>query len=374
MKVAIDAHALGRGQAGYESYLRHLTAALREVAPAVDFLLYRDLAARRIPRLLRDLPRLIRRDRPDLLHMQYAAPIPCRVPLVATIHDLSFEDAPQFFPPLERALLRAAVRRTVRLAARIITVSQFSKERLMAVYGLPAEKIIVAPNAAGPEFGPQPEARSEIPYILMAGDLQPRKNHVRLIQAFAALARRYPHRLKIAGRPARGAAAAVRAARESGAGNRIDFLGYVADAELPALYRGADLCVYPSLYEGFGLPVVEAMASGVPVVCSRIPALMETAGSAAVFADPEDPGDLRAAMEAALADRQRLRSAGLARARRFHWRQSARLTLQAYREACPPRRWPGAGVRGRRPAEVCAAGGAKQTLPQRTLVRQTQVS
>ena len=340
MRIAIDAHALGRGQAGYESYLRHLTAALPAVSPEDEFLLYRDLPPERFRRLAVELPRRLWRDRPDVLHVQYVAPAGCFTPVVATIHDLSFEDVPEFFSFTERVLLRAAVRRTAKLARRIITVSEFSRGRLMKVYGLAGEKILVAPNAAGPEFQPLPRplaVPSTPPYILMVGDLQPRKNHINLIRAFAVLAGRHPHRLVVAGRETWFSGQIRRAARESGAGERIVFSGYVPDRELPALYNGADLCVYPSLYEGFGLPVVEAMACGTPVVTSRGTAMAEVAGPAAILAEPRDPRDLCAAMEAALSDSRRLRAAGLARAAGFCWKESARRTVRAYQEACAPR-------------------------------------
>ena len=154
IKVAIDAHALGRGQAGYESYLRNLVGELPGVAPDLRFVLYGDLSPRRAQRLLWDLPTKLLRDRPDVLHVQYAAPFPCFTPIVATIHDLSFIDVPQFTPRLESNLLRLAVGRTVRMAGRIVTVSEFSKLRLLSYYGLKPERVVVAPNAAGPQFTP----------------------------------------------------------------------------------------------------------------------------------------------------------------------------------------------------------------------------
>lgn len=334
MRIAIDAHALGRGQAGYESYLRHLTAALPEVAPADEFLLYRRLSPGRLRRLALELPWQLWNDRPDVLHVQYAAPVPCFTPLVVTVHDLSFEDVPEYFPPLERVLLRAAVRRTVALAERVVTVSEFSRGRLADVYGLPGEKLVVAANGAGPEFRPLPVARPGHPFILMVSDLQPRKNHLGLIRAFAAFAQRHPHHLWIAGRDSGFAERIRREARRSGAGERIRFLGYVADADLPLLYNAAEVVAYPSLYEGFGLPVVEAMACGTPVVTSNTTALPEVAGDAALLVDPRDPRDICAALEAALSHASSLRSAGLARAARFSWKDSARITLDAYRAAC----------------------------------------
>jgi glycosyltransferase involved in cell wall biosynthesis len=352
MSIAIDGHSLGRGQAGYESYLRCLTAELPAAAPDARFLLYVGrgtndeanpsgamtvkpvLSASRTRRLLWDLPRQLWRDRPDVLHVQYAAPFPCPAPVVATIHDLSFIDVPQFSSATERILLRAAVGRTARLARRIVTVSEFSKRRLMAVYGLPEERVVVAPNAAGPHFKPMGPIlpMSSTPYILMVGDLQPRKNHMGAIRAFAAFARR-EYRLKIAGRETRFAAEIRREVAASGVGERIDFLGYVPDAELPTLYRGAHCCLYPSFYEGFGLPVLEAMACGTPVVTSRGTALEEVAGGAAILAEPGDPREIALALEAAIERRSSLSAAGMTRARMFSWAESARETVRAFHEA-----------------------------------------
>jgi glycosyltransferase involved in cell wall biosynthesis len=334
-RVAIDAHALGRGQAGYESYLTYLTAELPTAAPDMHFLLYRDLAPSRARRLFWELPARLLRDRPDVLHVQYAAPFPCFTPLVATIHDLSFIDVPQFMGLLERNLLRAAVARTARIARRIVTVSEFSKRRLLSHYGLPDDRVIVAPNAAGPQFTPGPAPAFE-PYILMTGDLQPRKNHLGAIRAFAALLERNPswkHRFKIAGRETEFATEIRREAASSGAGDRIDFLGYVPDEVLPAFYRGAAVCVYPSFYEGFGLPVLESMASGTPVVTSNSTALAEVAGKAALLANPADAREISQAIETAIGNRAAMAEAGLRRARDFSWKESALRTSQAFREA-----------------------------------------
>jgi len=255
--------------------------------------------------------------------------------VVATIHDLTFVDVPQFFSAAERALLRVAVGRTARLARRVVTVSEFSKQRLIAVYGLKEEQVVVAPNAAGPHFHPiRPiPPINPTPYILMVGDLQQRKNHIGAIRAFAAFADSRRYRLKIAGRETPFAAEIRREAAASGAGERIDFLGYVADADLPALYRGADCCLYPSFYEGFGLPVLEAMACGTPVVTSRGTALEEVAGDAALLAAPDAPREIALAMAAAIAGHVGLSAAGLRRSRQFSWTASARETVRAFREA-----------------------------------------
>jgi len=339
MKVAIDAHALGRGQAGYESYLRHLTKALPAAAPEDEFLLYRQLSAHRLRRLLYELPRAVYRDRPDVLHVQYAGPLlplPSQCSLVATIHDVSFVDVPEFFSLSDRTLLRLGVGRTIRQASRVITVSEFSKARLMKAYGIAEDTIHVIYNAAGSEFRPafHDGYRADPPYVVMVADLSARKNQVNLIRAFSAFARRHPHHLLLAGRDSATAHSIREEARRSSVGGRIHFLGYVPDQELPRLYQQADLCVYPSLYEGFGLPVVEAMACGTPVVTSRVSALPEVAGGAALLADPQDPADLCAAMEAAVRDRDRWRRAGLLRAGRLSWNGAAQRTVEVYRESC----------------------------------------
>lgn len=364
MRFAIDAHAIGRRLTGNEVYVRNLLAnlaALDEPPPLLAYLtagsangwippsvLCRDVAGNPYWRLGYDLSRRLREDRPDLVHVQYTAPLGCPVPVVATVHDVSFLEHPQYFTPWRRAQLRYTVEWTVREAAKVITGSEFSRNAIARAYGLDRDAIAVVPNAASSLFRPVAAERAAEavagrfgvsgPYILTVGDLQPRKNHVGLIEAYAALLREHPevpHQLLIAGQDTWYAPAVRRAAAASGAGGRIRFLGFVSDDELLALYNACDFFVFPSFYEGFGLPVVEAMACGTPVACSNTSACPEVADAAALFFDPCSVASMTRAMAELVFDgelRARIGRLGLNRAARFSWRQAAERTLAIYQE------------------------------------------
>jgi glycosyltransferase involved in cell wall biosynthesis len=341
--VVIDADVLGRRRTGDETYV---TGLLRELAGAEDLELAAvtrrpdlvpagiepvELAARsQIVRMAVRLPRLLRRLHPALAHFQHALPLACPCPAVVTVHDLSFEREPSVMGLRERLIYRAAVPRAARLAARVIAISELTKRDLVEIYGIPEEKIVVIPNGVDPLFtaeGPRPVGD----YALVVGALQPRKNPEAAIEAVALLGNG-DLRLVFAGPDRGGRAGAERAAERTGLEGRVDFRGYVPQEELAALYRGAACLVFPSRYEGFGLPALEAMASGTPVVATSAGALPEVTGDAAILVDGRDPTALAGGIERALADRDRLVCAGLARARLYSWTETARRTLAVYRE------------------------------------------
>jgi alpha-1,3-rhamnosyl/mannosyltransferase len=205
----------------------------------------------------------------------------------------------------------------VRAAQRVIAVSEFTKRELVELLGVPEDQIRVVPNAADPVFTPVGE-RAEGEYVLAVGTLEPRKNLERLGEA----ARRAGVELRIAGDPGWGTVAV-----------HGKPLGFVPDEQLARLYRGALCVAYPSLYEGFGLPVLEAMACGAPVVTSATGATAELAGDAAVLVDPLDPDAIAAGIEEAIERREELAERGLQRAASFSWRATAEATVQVYREA-----------------------------------------
>jgi glycosyltransferase involved in cell wall biosynthesis len=253
-----------------------------------------------------------------LVHTQYALPVHPPCPAVVTIHDLSFERDATLMSRRHRRVFRLVVPRAARGAARVLTVSERSKRDIVELYGVPAERIVVTPNGVDPVFSPGAPGSHD--YVLAVGAIQRRKNQLAALAA--AQAAGLP--LVVVG-PEKDPAVASEL-RERGAILR----GYVPIEELADLYRGAACLVQASLYEGFGLPVLEAMACGTPVVTVPDAALLEIVGEAAVVVDAHDLGD---GIRRAIAGRDALSAAGLERARAFSWRRSAERTLAVYREA-----------------------------------------
>ncbi|HEX5708032.1 MAG TPA: glycosyltransferase family 1 protein [Pyrinomonadaceae bacterium] len=370
MHIAIDAHAVGTGLAGNETYVRSLVEALaavdgrnrytlyvtrREAVEALDgrwpnFDVRRTLPHTPLVRIPLTLSReLRRRPRPDLLHVQYTAPPFAPCPVVATVHDLSFEHLPETFTRRGRAQLRLTVRQTARRAAHLIVPSEHTRRDLVETYGVAPERLSVIPLAASPVFRPASagevgRVRSayglEGDYILAVGSIQPRKNLVRLVRAYADLRRRRRRdnlpRLVLVGKRAWLYGETLRAVEAEGVREHTTFTGYVSESDLPALYTGALCFVYPSFFEGFGLPPLEAMACGTPVLTGDRTSLPEVVGDAALTVDPFDTDSLGRAVERLIDDaalREALRERGLARARLFTWRRTASLTLEAYHRA-----------------------------------------
>jgi len=365
MRFAVDAHAIGRHLTGNEVYVRSLLNALAAQDHDDEFIAYvsAESAAQSLPkrvitrriatnpflRLGLDLAMKVRKDRPDLLHVQYTAPLACPVPVVVSVHDVSFLEHPEYFTRDRAWQLQWSVRRTVRRAAKILTGSEFSRSSILKVYGdLDENKVVVVPNAAAGEFRPIPRevASSELrdrfkidaPFVLSVGDLQPRKNQIGLIRAFARLLKAQPQlkqNLVLAGKETWFAGEVHRAARESGIADRIHFCGFVSDADLLQLYNACDLFIFPSFYEGFGLPALEAMACGRAVICSHTSALPEVVDGAAILFDPYDLDEIARAMSDLLLDaelRQRMERLGLQRAAHFSWQKTAERTLSVFHD------------------------------------------
>jgi glycosyltransferase involved in cell wall biosynthesis len=291
----------------------------------------------------------VREDRPDLLHVQYTAPLGCAVPVVVSVHDVSFLEHPEYFTRDRAWQLQWTVRRTVERAARILTGSEFSRSSILKVYGdLDEDKVVVVPNAAASEFRPiSREAAAAIvrerfsiaaPFILAVGDIQPRKNQIGLIRAFARLAQSHPQlkqNLVLAGKETWFSDRVHQAARESGVADRIQFVGFVSDTDLLQLYNACDVFVFPSFYEGFGLPVLEAMACGRAVVCSNTSALPEVVDGAAILFDPYAVDEMVRAIADLLIDselRARMERIGLQRAAHFSWQKTAQRTLEVFHQ------------------------------------------
>jgi glycosyltransferase involved in cell wall biosynthesis len=370
LHIAIDAHSVGAQLGGNESYATNLIEALAEIDQTNRYTLYVtkqpaiDRFANRWPnfnvrltlphtplvRIPVTLTRELRRHPVDLLHVQYTAPPFSPCPVVATIHDLAFEHLPETFNRRSWMQLRLTVRRTARKAAHIITVSEFSRQDISLTYGIAPERITVTPEAAPPNFAPVTD-QAEISavrarygfgknYILSLCSIQPRKNLICLIEAYSLLRRLRPEgklpQLVLAGKRGWLDSDTIRAAENSEFGRDIVFTGYVAAPDLPALYSGAVCFVYPSYFEGFGLPVVEAMQCGVPVITGNRTSLPEVVGDAGLLFDPFDSRALVEAIQRILNDsdyRAKLRAQGLKRASEFSWRTTAELTLRAYQQA-----------------------------------------
>ena len=265
----------------------------------------------------------------DVLHVTNCfLPLLRPCPGVVTIHDLAFEDHPEDFARATGLKYRAWTPRAARSAQIVITPSRFTRDDIVRRYGVDEQKIRVigeAPALQTSDAEPPPGD-----YILGVGDLRKKKNFVTLASAYALLRRSgLAHRLIIAGLDA-GEGTAIRAAA---GGHPVELPGYVGDAQLDALIRGAAALVHPSLYEGYGLVLVEAMARGVPVVAANATALPETAGDAAVLFEPLDARGLADAIGTAIAERTRLVDAGRRRVAALSWDDVARGTVDAYREA-----------------------------------------
>jgi glycosyltransferase involved in cell wall biosynthesis len=362
IRVALDAHVVGRRKTGNETYIVNLAEALArrdDVEPTVYLdagtawpstavLRRRDLRWRapylRVPL---ELPFRAKRDGAQLLHVQYVAPPVARLPIVTAIHDVSFEDVAGLFSWRTEMRLKLTVRLSARRAAAVITISEFTRSRISHHYGIDPERIVVTHLGVDRRWRPLDgdAARDRLAdtvlpdrFVLAVGNLHPRKNISRLVRAVARARQSGAGdlHLVLAGQPGWRAEQVGRTVEEVGGGDWVHRLGYVDDDHLQALYCAADVVAYVSVYEGFGLPVIEALACGAVVVASSTTAIPEVAGDAALLVDPTSDqgvadGIARAATDKEL--RASLKLAGPARAAGFTWERCAERTLEAYRLA-----------------------------------------
>lgn len=325
MNVDYDVAPLLLDNAGTARYVRGVLDALR-LRSDVDVHEVRWGGSGRVTAAVRDavwyplvLPVQARRS--DILHCTtFRAPLRAPVPVIVTVHDLAIVRQPELFTAWTRLYARTLLLPVLRSASRVLVVSEFTKREVVELAGVPEERIDVAYNAASQMFRPDGPA-SGGDYVLAVGTLEPRKNLARLVDATGRLG----IELRIAG--ARGWG------RIDVEAPHVRWLGRPTDEELAAQLRGALCLAYPSLLEGFGIPVLEAMLCGTPVVTSAGSAMEEVVGDAAELVDPRDVESIAAGIERALARRDELREAGLLRAQRYTWEATAEATVQAYRKA-----------------------------------------
>ena len=369
-RIAIDAHAIGERLTGNETYVSNLIDGLMGLDSGHEYVLlftspqaahvwqqkYPQVCVKivwprqplvRIPLVM---PLMARDQQIDLLHVQYVGPPVTPVPVVASIHDISFERYPEFFSHREVAQFKATIRLTAMLASRILTISECSKRDLVDIYGIPEEKVVVTYLAANKNFRP-PDSKEaaamtaqrygvSAPYFLAVGNLQPRKNLVRLVAAYERLRNHRPdigHQLVIVGKKTWKFDPILSFVQKSRWADDIILTDYVSDEDLPLLYAGADVFIYPSIYEGFGLPPLEAMACGTPVVVSDRASLPEVVGDAGVKVNPFDINAIAAAMASIVLEpgvAEWYSHAGIKRAGRFTWEECSVRTQQVYEEVC----------------------------------------
>jgi glycosyltransferase involved in cell wall biosynthesis len=365
MNIGIDSHSTEREGEGNSTYWRGLVSALLDNGDEDDFTLfatdpahafYHSLENGKRPRVVRvagggGIARLAfalgwaaTRARVECLHGQYFAPIGYRGPLVLTVHDLAYLHMPETFPHGLRAALRVLVPRSLARATHIITVSEFSRRDIVASYDISADRITVIPEAARCTFRPSsPDATTRVlsrygiqpGFVFTVSRLNRRKNLRRLIQACSLLRGRGMGDLQlvIAGKPDFGAKLLLAQAAQDGPSR---WVGVLPEEDLSAFYTGAAAFVYPSLFEGFGLPILEAMACGAPVVASNRAAMPELLGDAGLLVDPEDVQALADSIAQIINDRTlagELGQRGLARSRQYSWAATARRTMAVYHAA-----------------------------------------
>jgi glycosyltransferase involved in cell wall biosynthesis len=356
MKVGLNISAASGTFTGVGNYAFQLARTIASVAPEDEWIFFganaylapllnrenaRPLAAQRtgLARILWEQTGLLleaRREKIDLLHgADFSRPVAYGGRAVNTIHDLSpFADG-HYIPPARRAYIRALMSHAARRSSAIITVSEFSRRQIIERFSVDEAKVFAIAHGVAQGNGAAP-LKADPPYLFFVGNLEHRKNLVRLVKAFRLLRerRRIPHRLVLAGKPGHGWEDIQAAIEKGGIQPCVDVPGYMSDAGLARLYHSADLFVFPSVYEGFGFPVLEAMACGTPVACSNTTSLPEVGGDAAVYFDPYNVEDMADAIQRVIDSpslQAELREKGLRQSAKFTWEECARKHLEVYR-------------------------------------------
>ena len=373
MRIAIDAHSVGTKLGGNESYAVNLIEALAQIDEVNQYTLFvttaeaRDRFHQRWPnfkvrstlphtpliRIPLTLSAELRKHPVDVLHVQFTAPPFCPCPVVVSIHDLSFEHVPETFHRRSRIQLRLTVRSSARRAAKILTLSEHTRRDVIDTYGIEPSRITAIPLAAPGHFYPVEDNRElqrvrhtygiDGQYILSVGSIQPRKNVARLVQAYARVRASLRDKqtetelpkLVLVGKLGWLYDETLRALEQSSVADSVILTGYVPGSDLPALYSGAICFVYPSYFEGFGLPPLEAMKCGAPVIVGNQTSLPEVVGDAGLTVDPFDIHSIAEAIEKLINDsvlRRELSVKGRSRADTFSWRKTAQQTLEVYQQ------------------------------------------
>lgn len=357
MRLGIDAHMVGEGETGNETYVRGLIAGLstleappelvcyHTVPPWLDAsnISYRGVSSNPVVRLGVQLPYRTIVDNLDLLAVTYIAPIWSRCPTVVAVHDVSYITHPEWFSRRDRYMLNCLVPRSIRRSSAVLTLTETARREIIDRYRIREEKTHVVGCGPGPAARSLPpesatRAMEEIgvregtPFLLFVGNLQPRKNLVRLLESFRIVSDELGSDLVlvVAGRQAFQGHWVSALATKIGSG-RVLLSGYLDDLHLAAAYSRCEAFVMPSLHEGFGIPVIEAMWHGAPVLAAAAGALPEVCGDAAVYFDPLDVGEMAAAISRVVSDRNlriRLRHAGKRRAELFTWTNVAARALR----------------------------------------------
>jgi len=368
MKIGIDAHAAERDGSGNCTYIRNYLKALKEIDQDNEYILYatdkkhpfyenftsnKKFKIKQLPiknpliRIPVFLAKETYLDSLDILHVQYISPPFFKGKLVVTIHDLCFLHFPETFSKFEAWRLKTLIPLTARKSSKIITGSHYSKSDIIRTYRVDPEKIEVIPYGVSSNFKPEknPIRIRQIldkynisrPYILSVGRLNPRKNLVSLARAYSILKEResIPHKLVIVGKKDYDTKEIIQSIEEMEHANNVIITGFVPDDDLPYLYYGAEVFVYPSLFEGVGLPVLEAMKSGVPVVASNTSSLIEIVGDAGIIINPLSSEEMAQAISRLIKSqnlRRHYREKGLQRAEIYSWKVTAQKTLTVYEE------------------------------------------
>jgi len=366
MRIGIDLHSATSFMQGTRTYILNIVKHLLKIDKENEYFLYvtressslehlfsrenvffKYVPHHRIIRIPISVPIRLALDSIDVFHCQYMGPPFARTPYVVILHDIIFEYIPELYQKSLSYLMHVFYPLSARRASRVLTISEHSKRDIVKFYKIPEEKVIVTYNGVSEDFHPIMEKDTikdtlkkygvNGEYILFVGRLEPRKNLPRLVLAFHELKKykKIKQKLVIVGMKYYRYEETLKAVNDLGLHDEVIFTGGAEDADLPIIYNGASLFVYPSIAEGFGLPPLEAMACGIPVISSNTSSLPEIIGDAGILVDPYKTEDLVKAMYEVLSNKnlqEKMKTEGLKRARRFSWEQTARKTLEVYHE------------------------------------------